>query len=396
MKQASFPHNEMERILALADLNVDYSNVNDTFKDLVKLAAKVTGSPISMINLIDNYTTWTICSYGFDVQQTPREESICQYTILQREHLEIADLTVSPIFKEENFVTGDPHFRFYAGVPLPVNDQNIGSLCVVDRQAKSLSAEKIELLKIIAQEIVNRLKVFQYIDSLRNNIVDVKQTQNKIVHDIRGPLAGIMSLAEIISMQGEDNNLEEVLDFISMIYKGAKSVLDLADEILTEDKKAKNNAMLLQTFKQKLEQLYTPQAKSKDIDFRVEVAPSADVLSIPQNKMMQIAGNLISNAIKFTPKSGTVVATLNTTKNDTENTLQITVSDTGQGIKQAQIELLLSDNTDSSDGTDGEKGYGFGLALVKHLVKGLNGTLNIVSTHHQGSKFIVSMPIASH
>ncbi len=395
MIQASFPHNEMERILALADLNVDYINASDTFKDLVKLAAKVTGSPISMINLIDNYTTWTICSYGFDVQQTPREDSICQYTILEREHLEVADLTANSIFKEENFVTGEPHFRFYAGVPLPLQEHNIGALCVMDNHAKSLSAEKVELLKIIAQEIVNRLKVFQYIESLRSNVVDVKQTQNKVVHDIRGPLAGIMGLAEIISIQGKENNLEEVLDFISMIYKGAKSVLDLADEILTEDKKAKSNALLLQSFKQKLEQLYTPQARSKEINFKVAVAETADVLSLPQNKLLQIAGNLISNAIKFTPSSGSVTATLTTTPNDKDNTLLITVTDTGLGITQDQIDMLLSDNTDSSDGTNGEKGYGFGLALVKHLVKGLNGTFNITSQPPTGSKFIVSLPIVT-
>ncbi len=261
-----------------------------------------------------------------------------------------------------------------------MQENNLGALCVLDKHAKSLSAEKIELLKIIGDEIINRLKVSRHMEALRNRVVEVQETQDKVMHDIRGPIAGIIGLAEFMSSQGKENDLDEVLELIGMIYKGGKSVLELADEILTETKKAKANGggMTLHTFKQRLEQLYLPQAKSKEIDFRVEVVHTADEVSFPQNKMMQIAGNLISNAIKFTPRSGSVVTLLDLTKNETGHTLSITVKDTGEGIEAEQIKQLLADNTASTDGTDGEKGYGFGLALVKQLVKGLKGTFDIV------------------
>ena len=398
-KAAPFPNNEIGRIIALADLELDYLNLDDTFKDLSKLAAKITGTPLSMVNIIDNYTVWTVSGYGFEVQQTPREESVCQYTILEKEEYAVNDLSENPNFKDADFVTGDAHFRFYHGVPIATGVYNLGALCVMDLKPRSLSAEKVEMLNIIAAEITNRLKTMHYIESLRNEVTEVKETQNKVVHDIRGPIAGIMGLADIIRQQGQDNELEEVLEFINLIYKGGKSVLELADDILTDAKKTKNNSNLtsanaeLLALKRRFEQLYTPQARSKNIELKIEIKGSDDDVEFPQNKLMQIAGNLISNAIKFTPRFGDVAVTLEVTGAETERSLKITVKDTGAGISPEQIALLLAENTESADGTDGEKGFGFGLALVKHLVKSLNGTFTIVSGENAGSQFEVVIPL---
>jgi len=395
-KPAPFPKDELDRIISLSDFNPDYLKLDDTFKDLTKLAAKVTGSPISMVNLIDSYTVWTVSGFNFDVQQTPREESVCQYTILEKQEFSVNDMSVDPVFKTADFVTGDAHFRFYHGIPLAVDEHNVGALCVLDMQPKLLSAEKVEMLKLIANEIVNRLKTMQYIEALRNKATEAKDKQNKVAHDIRGPIAGIMGLAEIISSQGKDNELDEVLDFINLIYKGGKSVLELADDILTDEKKARTKTSAaneaLQKLKKRFEELYIPQARSKNIELKVTVKESEDEIKFQQNKLMQIAGNLISNAIKFTPRFGDVNVAIEITGEKDDKKLKITVRDTGDGISEEQITQLLADNTASQQGTDGETGFGFGLALVKHLVKGLNGTFNITSEIGKGSQFEVVIP----
>jgi hypothetical protein len=56
------PKNEMERLIGLSEFDLDYSNLEDNFKDLTKLAAKVAGTNISLINLLDSFTQWTIVS----------------------------------------------------------------------------------------------------------------------------------------------------------------------------------------------------------------------------------------------------------------------------------------------------------------------------------------------
>lgn len=224
------PANEMERILKLSALDVDYAEVQDSLQDLTKLAAKVAGTSISLINLIDSFTQWTVSNYGLQLEQMPRTDSVCQYTIVAKEEkLEVTDLSMDERFKDKFYVTGPPLLKYYFGVPLQTADGfNLGALCVLDQVGREISPEKIELLKIIANEIVNRLTTYQVIRNLSSKVKEAGETQRKVAHDIRGPLGGIVSLAQIISQQGNDNKMEQVLEFIGLIQKSGRSLLELA------------------------------------------------------------------------------------------------------------------------------------------------------------------------
>ncbi|MEJ7778817.1 MAG: GAF domain-containing sensor histidine kinase [Daejeonella sp.] len=379
----------------MSDFNIDYTSFDDQFKDLARLAASVAGTEISLVGMMDSYTQWIISGHGMDIRQSPREETVCQYTIMENDHLEIEDLSNDTRFQKKPFVTLDPKLRYYFGVPLKADGHNIGTLCLLDRSAKKLAPEKTELLKIIAEEIVNRLKTYKVIESLRNKVTEVTDTKNKVAHDIRGPLGGIIGLARIISEQGKDNNMDQVLEFINLIYKSGNSILDLADEILSTEKmpeiRVKGDELNLKVFKEKLEKLYTPQAKIKGINFNVSISPETETVPFSKNKLLQITGNLISNAIKFTPQDGTVDVNLVLTARGKPNVLRITISDSGTGLSKSQIDTILQGKSASTDGTNGEQGYGFGLALVKHLIEGLRGTFNI-SSDGDGATFEVVLP----
>src|SRR6476469_1459946 len=93
MDKPVIPHNEMNRLLSLSEFDLDYDNLGENFKDLTLLAAKVAGTEISLINIIDSFTQWTVSSYGLDLKQMPREDSVCQYTILEDEGFEVKDLS---------------------------------------------------------------------------------------------------------------------------------------------------------------------------------------------------------------------------------------------------------------------------------------------------------------
>jgi len=137
------PENEMERLMSLVELDVDYSDHQQSFKDLAKLAAKVTGTKISLVNLIDSLTQWTISNYGMDVEQMLREDSVCQYTIMETDHFEVDDLMSDERFKDKDYVTGAPNLRYYYGVPLKtVNGHQIGALCVLDYERKLIDPVK--------------------------------------------------------------------------------------------------------------------------------------------------------------------------------------------------------------------------------------------------------------
>ncbi|MCF2491364.1 GAF domain-containing sensor histidine kinase [Dyadobacter sp. CY347] len=397
------PENEMERLFSLSDFDLDYSDHQDTFKDLAKLAAKVTGTSISLVNLIDSLTQWTISNYGLDLDQMLREESVCQYTIMETEQFEVADLSKDDRFKDKFYVTGGPNVRYYYGVPLKTSKGlQIGALCVLDTERKVLDPEKIELMKIIADEIVSRLKTHKVLENLRNKLNEAKQTQKKVAHDIRGPLGGIVGLAQIIKDQGEDNHMDEVLEFVNLIHKSGNSILDLAEEILDSHKENKSapsqngildsNRFNLVLFKEKLLKLYEPQAKHKNVVLSITTSSLTENVAFSKNKLLQITGNIISNAIKFTPVGGTITVDLRLAITLEMPTLIISVTDNGVGMTADSIQQILAGNAASTGGTSGEPGFGFGLALVKHLIDSLEGEMKIHSILGKGTTFEVRLP----
>ncbi len=388
------PENEMDRLLALAELDLDYSSLNDNFRDLTHLAAKVAGTDISLINLIDSFTQWTIGNYGMDIDQMKREDSVCQYTIMTDEPFEVPNLAADQRFREKSYVKDPISLRYYLGVPLKdSNGVNLGALCVLDPKLKTLSPEKIEMLGIIAGEIVNRLKSYKAIETLRNQVKEADATKKKVAHDIRGPLAGIIGLSEIIAQQGNTAQLDEVMDFIQLIHKSSKSVLELADEILSGDSdKLRESEYNLEVFADKLRKLYGPQAINKGLRLNISFNESHSHIPFSKAKLLQITGNLISNAIKFTPSKGDVSVNLDLTAQDNKNALSIHVRDTGVGMTQEIIDEIMRDGTSTTRGTSGEKGYGFGLALVKHLLESLKGTMKINSIPGSGTSFLILIP----
>jgi signal transduction histidine kinase len=396
------PLNEMERLKTLADLDLDYSSLSENFKSLSKLAAKIAGTDISMVNLIDSFTQWTIANHGLDLDQMDREDSVCQYTIVEEEELEIKNLNEDERFKEKFYVNGDLGLKYYYGVPLKANNgSHLGALCVLDTQTRMLTPEKVEMLKMIADEIVNRLNGLKMLALLRDQVSETNENQRRVAHDIRGPLGGIIGLARIISEQGEGNTMDEVLEFINLIHKSGNSILELADEILSADMRAADKVTKLGndefnqiSLKEKLLKLYMPQAVNKKVRFAVEISSDTQAIAFSKNKLLQIIGNLISNAMKFTPEGGMVNVDLALEVADTGNILKMMVADTGVGVTPEKILQILNGQGETTTGTGGEQGYGFGLALVKHLVDSLKGNMQIASELGKGTTFTITLPQA--
>ena len=396
------PKNEMERLIALNNLDLDYNNLEDSLSDLTKLAAKIAGTKISLVNLIDHYTQWSVSGIGMELGQTPREDTICQYLVYDSslKDLEIENIEEDARTSDKVFTNKDQKLRYYYGIPLKLNEEiSIGALCVLDTDFKNISPEKKEMLSIFAKEVVNKLKIHKAIEGLQHKIHETNKVKDKVAHDIRGPLGGIIGLAEIIQLQGNKNKLEEVLEFISLIRKSGKSLLELADEILALDYEgktagsAREEEFTLNTVKSKIQSMYAPQALTKSIQFDVEVNyPNAEI-PIPKNKVLQILGNLISNSIKFTPIGGSILVKLDLDVIGSEKLMIFEVEDTGEGIEEEKIQNILNGEVASTSGSVGEKGYGFGLNLVLHLVNSLQGKLSITSQVGSGTTFKVKIPV---
>ncbi|MBD3648416.1 MAG: GAF domain-containing protein, partial [Pseudomonadales bacterium] len=175
------PSNESERTKAVLDQELDYTETHRALADLTELAARVAGTDISLVNLIDSYTQWSISSFGIDLTQMPREESVCQYTILQDDAFEVKNLANDERFLNRPYVTGGPGLRYYYGVPLNSDGFNLGALCVLDRSAVELSDTQREMIELIAKAVVKRLELMRNVRALQSRL-------RRVGHDLRSPL----------------------------------------------------------------------------------------------------------------------------------------------------------------------------------------------------------------
>lgn len=388
------PKNEFERLGSLYRLNLDYSQLHNDFKDLTYLAAKIAGTDISLVNLIDAYTLWTVGNYGMTADQTPREDTICQFTILENHYMQIPDLAKDKRFKDQPYM-GDPlNLRYYFGLPLQVEEGiNIGTLCLLDKNTMKLSNEQILQLEAIGREIANKLRSYQLIENKQMQIEDCLQSKKKVAHDIRSPLSGIIGLSQIL----EHQNIGplESLQYIQMILQSSRTLLELSDEILSDCRNSElTDPFNLGSLKEQLLKLYAPQTHGKGIHLKIIVLHGENYNVQYKSKLLQIVGNLLSNSIKFTPSGGSIDVVIDWQNALGHQILKIVVSDSGIGMSKEQLDLFHASSLASTPGTQNEGGYGLGLSLVHQLISELNGHLQVHSQPDQGTSFTVILPQA--
>ncbi len=159
MKIPEIPANEKERQHALASLNILDTAMEERFERVTRLASRLIGVPIAAISLIDHDRQWFKSIQGLQTTETSRDIAFCSHTILGDNVLIVEDATKDDRFTENPLVTGDPGIRFYAGCPVRSPDgHKIGSLCVIDRQPRELTASQLEDLKDLAAMVEVEIK----------------------------------------------------------------------------------------------------------------------------------------------------------------------------------------------------------------------------------------------
>ena len=153
--------NEAKRIAVLQEYNILDTDPEAEFDALTKLAAYICSTSIAAINLIDEKRLWVKSSFGTELKEIPRESSLCQFTILSDQILEIND-SRQPLSNPAHaeVLQGYPEVRFYAGLPL-ISPEGccIGTLCVADTNPKQLTVNQREALQTLAFEVVSHLEL---------------------------------------------------------------------------------------------------------------------------------------------------------------------------------------------------------------------------------------------
>jgi diguanylate cyclase (GGDEF)-like protein/PAS domain S-box-containing protein len=145
---------EIERLKVLEDLRLMNTASSPAFDALVKAATVIFSCPIGLVSLVSEDRQWFKSKCGIDLEGTERSVAFCDYTIRSRRELIVEDALLDPRFVENPFVVGEPHIRFYVGIPLSMDGiYHLGSLCVIGTEPKVPTTEELEQLRRIATAV---------------------------------------------------------------------------------------------------------------------------------------------------------------------------------------------------------------------------------------------------
>lgn len=158
MKVAVAPANETQRLMTLRGLNILDTIPEERFDRITRLAKMVFDVPIAVINLVDSERTWAKSVRGLDLVNAPRDLSFCGHVVADDAGLVIADASLDERFHDSPYVREDPSVRFYAGAPLrAANGHAVGTLCLIDRRPRQLTAEQLQVLHDLATMVEDEL-----------------------------------------------------------------------------------------------------------------------------------------------------------------------------------------------------------------------------------------------
>ncbi len=215
-----------------------------------------------------------------------------------------------------------------------------------------------------------------------------------IAHDLRSPFTYLLGFSDMMKENFITNNIEEQKELFGHIYTGIRNVYKLVDNLLLWARSQKESISFnpveieLNTVVSDTIESLVPLSNNKAL--RISNTIPADSKVIADKSMLAtIMRNLVSNAIKFTPKNGSIV--ISAIMKD--KFAEVSIQDTGIGIEAEQLHSLfdISEKT-STSGTEGESGTGLGLLLCKEFIEKHGGVIKVESVVGKGSTFYFTLP----
>ncbi|MDT9000976.1 sensor domain-containing diguanylate cyclase [Paucibacter sp. APW11] len=162
MLAPAFPADEAQRLQALQALHLLDTEAEERFDRFTRLAKRLFGVAVVSVTLVDAHRQWAKSIQGIELRELPRRVSFCGHAILSDALLLVPDARLDERFADNPLVTGEPFIRFYAGQPLRApNGQRIGTLCLIDRDARAFGDEDQALLKDLALMVEHEIALLQ-------------------------------------------------------------------------------------------------------------------------------------------------------------------------------------------------------------------------------------------
>ena len=262
----------------------------------------------------------------------------------------------------------------------------------------TISIAILILLTLFLWLYLSKRKTNQQLKEKNITISNINKQKDKffsiIAHDLRGPFNGFLGLTELLANDLDTMTFEEI-QYAAVSMKSSANNLNSLLENLLEWSKIEQGLIPFAPEEYKLQPIISQcisilqdTANKKGIKITTDLSDNSTVYA-DNNILLALIRNILSNAIKFTPKGGSII--INAKEDNQKTTISIT--DTGIGMNPKMAENLFKlDIQTNRTGTENEPSTGLGLILCKEFIEKHNGEIWVESIENKGSTFYLNFP----
>lgn len=259
---------------------------------------------------------------------------------------------------------------------------------------KLISSQNILLEAKVYQRTIDLEQSIGTLSRQRQDLHEANNFKDKVLsiisHDLKSPIATLAGMLNIMKMKSlTEEERSNVLESLDVALKNTKNLLDniLAWAHKNDNGTKETEEVEIYSCVNEIFDLFRFQAHEKLIELQNNIEPDFHI-QVHKNMLQLVIRNLISNALKFTPKNGTISVSM---KENFKNIL-ILVQDSGIGMSKEIMENLFNASKHTSTrGTENEKGTGLGLKLCKEFVDKYNGEISVSSEPGKGTTMKVKL-----
>lgn len=390
------PANEAARLSALDSYDILDTVKEQAYDDFTALAAEICGTPIALISLIDKNRQWFKSEQGLGVSETPRDQAFCAHAIVDNRTLVVPDATQDVRFHDNPLVTGRPDIRFYAGAPLVTeNGHGLGTLCVIDRVPRTLTANQIRALEALSRQLMTHLDLRRAMIALREAESAKKKFVANVSHELRTPLTSIRGALALTIDSGEVSDADSQA-LLTAAHRNANRLLDLVNDLLDLEKVGSGELSVHKVPCELMAVLTrasdTVTSIAGDAGVTLQFAPTDLTLHADPERLAQVIINLLANAVRYSPRGAIVTVTAQLHGHD----IHVVIDDQGPGVP-ADFRETIFEPFKQVEGSAVHKkgGTGLGLSISQAIVKEHNGRIVVSDAPGGGARFTVCLPVRS-
>ena len=341
----------------------------------------------------------------FDQKPSSRKfgNGLVEYTIKSARIQLLSKDTIERLAEEKNILVNERLPKMWMGVPLPL-DENLTLVLVFKEYANEhrLTENDLDLINVVSLSLTRAIESKMIDEEKRDTLrklEELNQTKDNffsiISHDLRSPFDSILGFTEVLKNDFEELSKGEVKLYLHSLHESSRHIYSLLNNLLQYSRFQLGKSDFVQkpikltNIINKIIEVLSGSALKKEIKL-VNQSKESVIVFADEDMTISILLNLLTNAIKFTPRGGEIVIS----SEQQNNFVKIAVTDNGIGMVTDTIKSLFKlDSKKTLPGTENESGTGLGLIIVKEFVERHGGLITVKSQPSKGSYFSFTLPL---